>query len=229
MINFFEVSSFVIPLILAITLHEAAHGFAANMLGDDTAKRLGRVTLNPLRHIDRFGTIILPGLLIFTGSPFIIGWAKPVPVLFNRLRHPRSGTLWVSLAGPGTNLVLAFLSALALHLESFVTPEQAPWLYMNLYHSININIVLAIFNMIPVLPLDGGRVLGSLLPPRIAAVYARGERFGLMAVFLLFLAAGFLYNHQIIPFDLMQTLVYGPADWLRMVLLHLAGIGNSAQ
>lgn len=227
--NFLDITAYVLPLIIAITFHEAAHGFVANMLGDNTAKSMGRVTLNPLRHVDRFGTLILPGLLVLLRSPFIIGWAKPVPVQFDRLRNPRSGTILVALAGPATNLVLAFLSALALHLEMFVTPEQAPWLFMNLYRSLNVNIILAIFNLLPLMPLDGGRVLGALLPERAAAFYARGERFGIAIVFLLFLGSGFLYDHHILSVNLFETLIYTPANWLLTTILHLAGIGNSGQ
>ena len=176
-------SVWALPVITAITLHEAAHGWMADRLGDDTARRLGRVSFNPVRHIDPFGTIVLPGIMVLLGSPFVFGWAKPVPVAFHRLRNPKLDMVWVALAGPGINIVMAAIAALLMHpLQPLTTTDLPLWVYQNLENAIFANIVLACFNMLPILPLDGGRVLTGLLPGRLAWRFAATERYGLLLV-----------------------------------------------
>lgn len=181
-------SVWFLPLVLAITLHEAAHGWMAEKLGDDTARRLGRVSFNPIRHVDPFGTLLLPGLLLLLKAPFLFGYAKPVPVAFHRLRHPKRDMIWVALAGPGTNLLLAIAAGLLLHLAHAVPGNLGAWISANLENAILANIVLGVFNMLPLPPLDGGRVVTGLLPEPLALRFARIERFGLLILLgLLFL------------------------------------------
>ena len=160
----YDVSVWVLPLVIAITFHEAAHGFVAYHFGDNTAWNLGRVSFNPLRHIDPFGTLIMPAILLFAHSPFLFGYAKPVPVNFRALRHPRIEMVWVALAGPATNIALALFAAAAFHLLNFAPENMAQWLADNLKNALVINVILAIFNMLPIPPLDGGRVAVGLLP-----------------------------------------------------------------
>jgi Zn-dependent protease len=169
-----------LPLVFAITFHEAAHGFVAHRLGDNTAYELGRVSFNPLRHIDPFGTVVLPGILLLSHSPFLFGYAKPVPVNFRALRNPRIGMVLVALAGPATNIALALVAALAFHFLAFVPASAAQWIADNLKNALVINVVLAIFNMLPIPPLDGGRVAVGLLPRFLAAPLARLEPFGML-------------------------------------------------
>ena len=179
-ISLYAISVWVLPLLIAITFHEAAHAFVAYRLGDNTAKQLGRVSFNPLRHIDPFGTVILPGVLLLSNSPFLFGYAKPVPVNFRNLNHPRLDMVWVALAGPAINIVLAVIMALAFHALPLVPAEAAKWTADNLKNAFLINIVLAIFNMMPIPPLDGGRVAVGLLPQVLAYPLSRLEPYGML-------------------------------------------------
>jgi len=179
-ITLYDASVWILPLLFAITFHEAAHGFVAHRLGDDTAYQLGRVSFNPLRHIDPFGTVILPAMLLLSHSPFLFGYAKPVPVNFRNLRNPRLDMVWVALAGPATNIILALAAALAFHALPLAPAASAQWIADNLKNALVINVVLAVFNMMPIPPLDGGRVAVGLLPRPLADPLARLEPFGML-------------------------------------------------
>src|SRR5258707_8296116 len=159
----YVISIWALPAVVAITFHEAAHGFAARLFGDDTAWRLGRVTFNPLRHIDPIGTILLPAVLLLLGSPFLFGYAKPVPINFGALRNPRRDMVWVAAAGPAMNIALAILSAVAFHFVSYLPVTAAQWVAENLKNSLIINVVVAVFNLFPLPPLDGGRIAIGVL------------------------------------------------------------------
>jgi len=184
-----QLSVWALPVLAAIILHEVAHGFVAWRLGDPTAARMGRLTLNPLPHVDPFGTVLLPLLLIVTHAPFLFGWARPVPVNFANLRNPRRDMVLVAMAGPLTNALLALVSAtvfkwiLSVHLAN--DGAFTPVLVAVAQNSVIVNVVLAVFNLLPILPLDGGRVLAGLLPAGPAIAFARLEPFGLMIVLLL--------------------------------------------
>jgi len=175
---------FALPVIFAITVHEAAHGYAAKYFGDMTAFRAGRITLNPLKHIDPFGTIILPALTIMLGG-ILFGWAKPVPVDFRRLRNPKKDMLWVAAAGPASNFVMAIFWALVMKFS--VNMPEAFALPMALMGKagVTINIVLMVLNLLPLPPLDGGRIAVSLLPMNLARPFAQLERYGFIILIIL--------------------------------------------
>lgn len=184
------ISVWALPVVLAVVLHEVAHGWVADRLGDNTARFMGRLTLNPLKHIDPFGTVLIPLVLIISGSPFLFGYAKPVPVDFRKLRNPRRDMVWVAAAGPVTNLLLALASTLLLAL-AVQMPEGMVWMVEPLalmcQASIIINLVLCIFNLIPLPPLDGGRVAVGLLPGPMAYQLARIEPYGFLIIVALLL------------------------------------------
>ena len=179
---------YALPVLLAITLHEAAHGYVAKLFGDPTASLAGRVSLNPIRHIDPIGTVAVPiGILAMSslfGGGFLFGWAKPVPVDFGRLRRPKQDMLWVALAGPGANLLMAILWAIGLRLL-FDAGQRGSFVFEMARVGIHINLVLMALNLLPILPLDGGRVLFSLLPNRLAWQYGRIEPYGMLIVIAL--------------------------------------------
>lgn len=197
----FKLVTFGLPIVLAITLHEAAHGFVALRCGDDTALKAGRISFNPLRHVDPMGTVIIPGLLLIAQSPFLFGYAKPVPVNFARLRNPRKDMILVAIAGPFTNFILAFASVCLFHTLDLMPTTWIPfWLEM-LKTSLIVNVTLGIFNMLPLLPLDGGRVMMGLLPLRLARVFEKSERWGMFILIgciiilpLIFLQFGITFN-----------------------------------
>jgi len=177
----------VLPLLLAVTLHEAAHGWVASKLGDNTAKMLGRVSFNPFVHIDPFGTVLLPLLLLISGAPFLFGYAKPVPINFNNLHHPRRDMVLVALAGPMANILLVICAALLLHIVGFLPALAGKWLMGNIIFAVKINAILAAFNMLPIPPLDGGRVAVGILPDIIARPLSRLEPYGMFIIIGLFL------------------------------------------
>ena len=198
-----------VPVVFAITVHEVAHGWVACQLGDATAKSSGRLTLNPLKHIDPVGTVVLPIILLYIGG-FVFGWARPVPVTWQNLGHPRRDMALVAIAGPAANLIMmvfwAFLARVILMINPFPTGLLELIIIM-CSAGIIINIVLMVVNLIPLLPLDGGRIMTSLLPPRIAVAYARLEPFGLIIIVIL-LATGLFAKYLAPVVFAIETFIY---------------------
>jgi len=224
-----QIAIIAVPIIIAITFHEAAHGFVAKHCGDDTAYRLGRVTFNPIRHIDPIGTIILPAALYLT-TGFMFGYAKPVPVNFRRLRQPRRDMILVAAAGPGINILLAVVSAILLHLVPQYLAPNAGSLAMQvigsiLVVSVTVNVILAVFNMLPLPPLDGGRVAVGLLPYPLSLYLSRLERYGMLillgAIFLL----PWIGSQLGIDLAIVHWIIGPVAEWIENFIYWITGNG----
>lgn len=209
----YSILIYAVPAILAITLHEAAHGYAARVFGDNTAWVLGRVTLNPIRHIDPVGTLLVPAALLLGGAltgagGILFGWAKPVPVNFRRLRNPKTDMIWVALAGPASNLIQALLWAVALKVAVLVTPASIWYIVLEICQAgIYVNLMLMAFNLLPILPLDGGRIVAGLLPNPVAYSYARTEPYGMIILVVLILSG--LLTYFIRPFMAFGQMMIG--------------------
>jgi Zn-dependent protease len=199
---------YAIPVIFAITVHETAHGWIASILGDHSAKMMGRLTLNPIKHIDLVGTIIVPAFLYFT-SGFIFGWAKPVPVNFSALRSPRRDMLWVAVAGPASNFIMALLW---LGVVFIAIDTGSQFLADMAQVGIQINLLLAVLNLLPIPPLDGGRVMSSLLPPKLSYQYDQLEPYGL------FILLGLLF------LGIFQTLILPTVKFIQLWAFNLVGL-----
>ena len=219
-------SVLALPVLIAITFHEAAHGFVAKLCGDNTAYQQGRVTFNPLKHIDPFGTVLLP-LMLFVTTGFLFGYAKPVPINPRYFRNYRRDFILVAAAGPGSNLILAFISALLIHLAMAMPEWFSDWAVSALYYSVLINVVLAIFNMLPLLPLDGGRVLSAILPRHLAIAYQRTERYGMIVLIGLIFLLPFLGKQIGVDIDILGWILGPASSYVRSLIGHLTGLGDA--
>jgi Zn-dependent protease len=219
----YEISIWAIPAVIAITFHEASHGYVAHLLGDDTAWRLGQVSFNPLVHIDPFGTVALPVMLLLFRAPFLFGYAKPVPVNFRALRFPRMGTILVAAAGPGMNLLLATIAALAFHIVGYVPAPGAQWLAANLRNALILNVILAIFNLLPIPPLDGGRILVGVLPGALARLLSRAEPYGLLILIGLIFVLPMLGAQLGVNLDPISRLLMTSTNTVVDTILRLTG------
>jgi Zn-dependent protease len=211
-----SIALLAIPVIVAITFHEAAHGYVARHYGDPTAAEQGRITLNPLKHVDPIGTIILPALLLLSHAGFLFGYAKPVPVNFGRLNHPKTDMIWVAAAGPGMNIALAAISAILLFAVLHLAPTT--WLVTLLWGSVQINLMLAVFNLWPIPPLDGSKVAIGLLPPSLALPLWRLQPYGLFVLLALFFIANFT------GLDIFGWMIGRPVAFLERPILSLLGV-----
>ena len=219
----FQIAALVIPLVIAIVFHEVSHGFVARSLGDPTAHLLGRLSLNPLKHVDPFGTVILPAILKLSGLP-VFGWAKPVPVRKELLRNPRRDMMLVAAAGPASNLVMAVIGAVLLGLLLRFTGGVAEsglalgFLALNLFNFILINVFLALFNLLPVPPFDGGHIVEGLLPPRLAARFGELHKYALLVMILLIVVLPMISP----SLNVIGWVVSPAVDWLTEFYLELA-------
>jgi Zn-dependent protease len=224
-LDLYTASTWVVPLVIAVTFHEASHGLVAWLRGDDTARRLGRVSFNPFKHVDPVGTVLLPAVLFLMRSPFLFGYAKPVPVNFRALRNPRVDTIWVAAAGPVTNLVLATVAALAFHLVPTLPEAAAPWIAANLRNAVIINVWLAIFNLLPLPPLDGGRIMVGILPNALAQPLARLEPYGMMILIGALFILPMLGAQLGIDLGFVWELVSRTTNIVIDAIIRLTGIG----